>query len=604
MRAGAGAVRGTGTARVVEQALAALAEAPAGTRPANAAPAGAALVGNTARRNSTGHPWACGKLALGLAVLGLAAPGWSQDRAVRSGVTTHFSQGWPDRLMSDAAGLGATTIRDSVAWARVERAPGRFDFTPANSGHVSRACAAGMTVLLGLEPRNPLYDGGQTAWSPPAQAAFTRYVGALAGRWPGCVVAIEIGNEINGKGGIAGPAAQNRVAAHVSLLRAVYRAVKPGHPELVLLGGSVNTVATGFLARLFAAGALDWVDGIAVHPYRPEPEGLDDELARLRTTMRRYGPVRPIWATEFSRAFPDPDAAPGWQLKALALMESAGVANHYWYALADQPGFPTMGLIRFDGSAKSAGRAFAFAARWLAPLGPAQRVDHGDATLFHFRFGPTTHLVWGAPRALFAPPSARAFAADGAAIPLPAQIGATPVVIREAPALGFGPTPVLADSLYQFGEAPLAWLARRPGGEEIPLIPVDWEWTSYLGSPALPGFAANRQGIGTAAGAIGSTGTIVRYSAPAAVSGVVSVAVCLRPAAPGASARAALVGPRGALWQSPVGDQRATHAAVAVGTLARGEHVDLVLAAPANGSASRFHYRLIVARGAAEAPSC
>ena len=517
--------------------------------------------------------------------------------SVRTGVTTHFSQGWPDRLMADAARLGAVTIRDSVAWPRVEREPGRYEFTAANSGHIARACAAGMTVLLGLEPRNPLYDAGQTVWSPAGQSAFARYVRALADRWQGCVIAVEIGNEINGKGGMTGPATANRVAAHVALLKAVHSAVKPAHPEVSLLGGSVNTVATGFLSRLFAAGALDWVDGIAVHPYRSEPEGLDRELARVTAAMHRAGRLRPIWATEFSRAFPDPAAAPGWYLKAAALMESAGVSAHFWYALADQPAFPTMGLERLDSTAKPVARAFAFAARELAPLGPARRVDHGDPTLFHFRYGRDTQVIWGAARRLSAPPGARAFAADGTPIAMPARLGETPVVIRQAPAIGFGPSDILADSALGFGEPPLRWFARKADGALLPLAPVDWEWTTYLGTPALPGFAATASGIGTTA----TAGTLVRYTAPTGPPMRVTAALCLRPAIPRPAVHATIMSGSRTLWEAPLtGPARLAVPA----TLVAGEHLDLVLM-PAGGAApARIPYRLQIVRGNAPAPPC
>jgi hypothetical protein len=315
---------------------------------------------------------------------------------VRTGVTTHFSQGWPPRLMASAAELGTATIRDSVHWAQVERSPGNYGFTPQNSGHVDRACQAGMNVLLGIDPRNRIYDGGKTAYTPQAQTAFARYLAAIADRWPDCVVGIEIGNEINGQNNVTGPAAANRVSAHVGLLPAVHEKVKPAHPDLLLIGGSTNTIATGFLTRLFRAGMLDWVDAVAIHPYRPEPEGVDWEVARLQAAMTAAGNVKPIWATEFSREFPDPAAAAPFYLKMVALLEGAGVGDHFWYALVDQRFFPTMGLLTLAGERKPAAAAYAFAARTLAPLGPARRIDERDPALFHFRFGADTVSAWRA----------------------------------------------------------------------------------------------------------------------------------------------------------------------------------------------------------------
>jgi len=449
------------------------------------------------------------------------------DGPVVTGVTTHFAQGWPPRLLPRAKALGAVMIRDSVHWPAVERVPGTYAFAPANSAHVDRACAAGLKVLLGLEPRNPLYDGGQTAWTSAGQAAFARYARALADRWPGCVTALEIGNEVNGKGGMIGPAAQNRVEYHVALLRAVNLAVKPGHPSLTLLGGTSNAIPTGFLIRLFRAGALDFVDAVAVHPYRDQPEGVERELARLTGAMAAIGKFRPIWVTEFSREFARPQDAAPFYLKSIALMEGAGVRHHLWYALADQPAFPTMGLVRFDGTEKPAAAAFRFAAQVLAPRGPARRIDHGDPALYHYAFGPDAHLVWGGPRTLSAQAGSSGplnfFRADGTPVADPAMVSDEPLVITGAFTLTFGPPQVLADSTYGFSETPLAWSARSAASAPVSLGWVDWQWNSYLGSPRLPQAAVTPLAMAVLPGLV----TQVRWTAKAP--GTVYASACFTP---------------------------------------------------------------------------
>lgn len=549
---------------------------------------------------------ATGVLAATLALGALAAdaqaapaPGVAPVIApVISGVTTHFGQGWPPRLLDRARTLGVGAIRDGISWRTVEPVPGRLAFTPANSGHIDRACHAGLKVLLGLEPRHPLYDQGQTAFSPAAQTAFARYVRAAATRWPDCVIAVEIGNEINGKNGMTGPAAADRIAAHVALLKAVHAAVKPVAPGVALLGGSTNTIATGFLARLFRAGALNHVDGIAVHPYRPAPEGVEHEIARLRAAMARAGGEKPIWATEFSREFARPQDAAPFYLKMAALLESAGVRHHFWYALADQPGFPTMGLVRFDGTPKPAASTFAFAARVLAPHGPAVRVGADDPTLFHFRYGADTHVVWGAPRTIAVEGAApRFYAADGTALAAPAELGEAPLIVTGAAAVRLGPARVLADSFLGFGQAPLAWFALPRTGAPVPLAPVDWQWTGYLGSSAAPGTVVNPQGIGTTA----TTVTMVRYRG--ALTGPLYVSACLvpRPETRGTVLASFVAGGR-PLWSARVSAARAVAASVRLAPDAAGP-VDLVLR-PAGDGATRLAYRFRLSRDAADAAPC
>jgi len=521
---------------------------------------------------------------------------------VRTGTTTHFSQGWPPRLVASAAGLGTVTIRDSLHWRQIEQIPGQYDFTTRNSGHLARACAAGMTVLLGLEPRNPNYDAGTTVWSSAGQAAFARYVAAIAARWPRCVVAIEVGNEINGAGGMTGPAARNRHVSHVALLHAVRLAVKPRHPDLLLVGGSTNTIATGFLARLFAAGMLEEVDAVAVHPYRPDPEAVDWEIARLRAAMVRAGRVKPIWATEFSREFPDPAAAPAYYLKMAALLESAGVGDHFWYALIDQSFFPTMGLLRPDGTPKPAAAAYRFAAATLAPRGPARRVGHGDPALFHFRYGPDTHVIWGTRRTLEVNAErARAFSADGSPVPVPPEVSDTPVVITGVGDIRFGPAQVLADSLYGFARSPLGWFAAPPGKPLVPLRPIDWKWTTYLGHAAWPKAVVSPAGIGTT----GTVGTIVRHTAAADGAVVASICLALKGTTATALAPAAQAQLRHngvPLWTAQAGSERLTGSA-ALGVRA-GDTLELALFPVPGRTAGRFTYRFRVSRTAADAAGC
>lgn len=518
---------------------------------------------------------------------------------VTSGVTTHFSQGWPAKLTANAAALGVTTIRDSLHWAQIEQTPGVYTFTAANSGHVQRACDAGMKVLLGIDPRNKIYDSGTTAFSAAARSAFAGYILAIADRYPGCVVAVEVGNEINIKAMVTGAAAVNPAASHTALLRTIHERVKPGHPDLAILGGSTNTIATGFLIKLFDAGALAWMDGVVVHPYREDPEGIDRDLGRVQAAMARAGTVKPIWATEFSREFASPTDAPAYLLKMTALMESAGVGDHFWYALIDQKWFPTMGLLTLQGGAKPASRAFAFATGTLAPLGPARRIDHGDPTLFHFRYGPATHVVWGARRTLTAGAAARFFDAEGDPAPRPAEVGDEPLVVTGVTDLSFGPSQVLADSLYGYGQAPLQWIARRQTGREFPLAPIDWQWASYLGNAAMPQMMVNPRGLGPVAG----TSVVVRYTADRAGEFVASY--CLAPrgtTGDGVTASIMLDGAR--LASEQIGPLTGPRQAAVPIRVAPGDIVELVVAPNATPAGDRMKYRFRISRSEADAAPC
>lgn len=531
--------------------------------------------------------------------LALSASAQAQDAKPRLGVTTHFSQGWPISLIDRAKNIGVGTIRDSLHWAVIEKSPGIYDFSGKNGLHITRACAAGMTVLLGIEPRTRIYDANMTAHSPTARAAFANYIRAIADRYAGCVIAVEVGNEINGNGGMTGVAAVNRAASHTALLRAVYERVKPAHPDLAILGGSTNAIGTGFLQNLFAAGALDYMDGVAVHPYRRDPEGVDWELARLNAAMKRAGSIKPIWVTEFSRDFAKPAEAAPFFLKMLSLMHAAGVSRTYWYALIDQTWFPTMGLLTLPGEAKPGSRAFAYAATQLVPLGQARRIDHNDPALFHFRYGPTTHVVWGARRSISVGTNARFRHADGSNKPPISQLSDEPVIIEGVADISFGTAQILADSRYGFASPPLSWFARSKTGALLPLAPIDWKWTSYLGNKAVPQMIVNPAGIGPA----GQYGALVRYTADQPARAVASF--CLAPLGKfGDGVTVALMQNTKQLWSGRVGVLTGKQVSQVPVTLQMGDQVDLVITPNANAAGDRMAYRFRITRSAIDVADC
>lgn len=422
--------------------------------------------------------------------------------AMGLGVTTHFGQGYPLRQMDFLRASKAGAIRDTLGWKLVESAPGRYNFDNANAAYINQACAAGKDVMLVIKPRNPLYDGGDTVSSPAGQAAFANYLVAVADRYQNCIVAFEIDNEINNRDGITGTARVDRIASHTALLKAVYSRLKPVHPAIRILGGSTNAIPTGFLTRLFAAGALQWMDGVVVHPYRVEPANTDFEIEALKAAMRAHGGEKPIWATEFGSAFDRDGLAPPFLLKMIAQLSASGVERAYWYSLTDEPAFPTMGLYTFTGSEEPAAAAFSYAATELVARGRAVRLNPGDRTVFLYRFGSDRYLLWGNARAFSVTGDARFRDARGHLIARPSQIGADPIIIEGDVKITLGENPVLADSLFQYGGAPWSYFSRPTGKAPVSLELVHWNWTSYLGTRVPPRVTVTPLGMlpgGTAA---------------------------------------------------------------------------------------------------------
>lgn len=434
--------------------------------------------------------------------------------AMRLGVNTHFDQGWPLVSFDDVATARAHGIRDTISWGKVERTPGVYDFTGANSGYVDHACAAGMPVLLTLTPRNKAYDGGETVWSPAGRRGFAAFAEATAARFP-CVTALEIGNEINGHA-LKGRMRARMPQSYVEIVRAVHDAVKPRYPRIRLLSGSSLSVATGFFDRLFGAGLLPLVDGVVVHPYLTVPEQLPAQLARLRQAMTRHGAQKPVWTSEFGYYYPTPEAAPPHALKLVTLLSAAGVQEAHWYALRDEPYYPNMGLFK-GRTPKPALDMFRASQMRLLTAGDASRIDVGDPLSFVYRFGNGPYVVWGAGRAIRWAGAAQAWDAQGQAISPPTQLGDDPVIVDAPGGFTLGTRHVIADTLTDFAGAGWSYHVKRGKAmTEKPLNWVDWNWTSYIGARGIQHIRVTGAVVTTSRPAKGNAPELIeRYQAPA-----------------------------------------------------------------------------------------
>lgn len=440
------------------------------------------------------------------------------------GVQTHFSQGWPPGLLGAARGVHAPALRDSLPWTDGERRAGAYDFAGARARPLADACAAQQTLLLTLVPRNPLYDGGALVASDAGRRAFAAYVNALADHFGRCLIAVEIGNEINTSSNFKFAPGVDPATAYVALLRTLREQVKPRHPALAILGGSTNVVGTGFLARLAAAGMLPTVDGIVIHPYRSHGENLDVELAHLRAVLRRFGPVPPIWATEYSNNFATPEQAAPLLVKATTLMAANGVARGYWYALVDERWFRNMGLLDAQGRTKPAAQAYRLMQDRLLPAGRPVRVGT-DPLAFLYRFGANRWVIWGAPRPItFSGGAATSRDAQGRVLSGRVSLDEAPRIVEGATGIALGPSPVVADSLLQYGAAPWSYLAQTPDGVRHPLALLDTDYASAFANRFYRPLRIDDSGAAPAGDGAKPIRAVVRYTAPAAQA--VTLAAC------------------------------------------------------------------------------
>lgn len=223
---------------------------------------------------------------------------------------------------------GVQWQREEIFWDRVQKAPGGpFTWDGDGSGFYNYDRAIGAQVsaginVLGLLDYNPAWFKGKNPhpdewikdWGDFVYATVARY-----GRDRGWIKHWELWNEPN----LAGSGYESglyEVKDFVRLLQVGQAAAKAADPEATIIMGGMASIWSAppspfnydyfiYLDMVARLGGWDYVDAIAIHPYRPDsPEGrlvgriqgeqnFRTEMQHLDELLLRYGP-KPVWITE------------------------------------------------------------------------------------------------------------------------------------------------------------------------------------------------------------------------------------------------------------------------------------------------------------------
>ncbi len=152
---------------------------------------------------------------------------------------------------------------------------------------------------------------------------------------------------------------QPNAAHYAQLLQEAYLAAKYADPKAVVVfagmsgngidGDAASGLATNFIAEAYAAGAKNYFDVMAIHPYMLPNSGINavrEKIAATRAVLNKNGDEKiPLWLTEIGV----PNDAPWWQTAPLQSETDAAnwlaqVYTHlfdvtptiFWYDLQDQ----------------------------------------------------------------------------------------------------------------------------------------------------------------------------------------------------------------------------------------------------------------------------
>jgi hypothetical protein len=221
-----------------------------------------------------------------------------------------------DRALDLMSASSVSTVRILVPWAGVQPAQDVFDWGSVDT-MVNAAAARNMGVLAVLNstpawtvaPGVPALSG-----QPASAAAYGDFAGLVAERYHGRIGAYEIWNEQNAVTFLSPP----DPAAYTDLLKAAYPKIKAADPSAtVVTGGLASVFSFGsltvgpaeFVSRTYVAGAKNYFDAVAYHPYNytqkfseggSYPLSAINEVAAIHQVMVDNGDGgKKIWATEY-----------------------------------------------------------------------------------------------------------------------------------------------------------------------------------------------------------------------------------------------------------------------------------------------------------------
>ncbi len=408
------------------------------------------------------------------------------------GAQTHFGQGWNVNLVPRITAGGIADVRDELYWELVEPSAGQFTFPAMYENYMAALDSAGIEPLITLSFENPNYDSGHTPYTQAGFDGYARYATQVLKHYGGQVAAVEIWNEYNATFA-EGPATADRAGNYLKMLRTAYAAIKAERPDVTVVGGATAGVPLPYFEKLFAAGALNYLDVVSVHPYRSSspPEGLEVQIATLQALMAKYGAVKPVWVTEMGWPLHD-SQAPGdlaidetvqaqFLVRAFALFASAGVPRAYWYEMRDDSADPPMGLV-LNNSGYTARQAHAAIKTLNAQLRTARFAarEQTAANVYSLRFtaanGRELRVLWSlAPLSVSIPSGTTVTDLAGNAV----STSSGSLAVSASPVYVSGPLPGLAGAATA---RPVTAVADSATGFSLQQGNFGWNYGYFLGA--------------------------------------------------------------------------------------------------------------------------
>jgi hypothetical protein len=312
-------------------------------------------------------------------------------------------------------------------WAAIERKKGEYDWSEYEE-LTAKLEKRGIRPYYILDYSNPLYEepvagknpitGAEhrdtaSPQHPESVAAFARWAAAAARHFHGRHVVWEIWNEPNISFWKPKPDARQ----YTALALATCKAIRETDAGATLVAPATSTFPWEFLESFLKSGALEYLDGVSVHPYRSRdrsPETAVADYQRLRGLIERYAPNEakrktPVISGEWGYSSNTKGVSPETQAAFIARQQLsnllAGVPISIWYDWKNDGQDPNenehnFGAVAYDLKPKPAYLAIQTLTRELSGCHVARRYETGSGKDFVLVLmnakGETKLAVWTA----------------------------------------------------------------------------------------------------------------------------------------------------------------------------------------------------------------
>jgi hypothetical protein len=210
----------------------------------------------------------------------------------RFGVNTHFTE--PATGEMDDLSEAFKTVRIDVFWFRVEVQKGVYNWT-AYDDLLVHLTAHGVQPMFILDYGNENYANcTEHPRSDECREAFTNYAMETVMHFRGRRILWELYNEPNGFWANWGEFREESKVQYADLLNRFGKALRDNLTiaDEILVGPATSGIDLDWIENVSSTGALQYLDGISVHPYRAEgPETVSEEYEKLRELIRGLVPV-------------------------------------------------------------------------------------------------------------------------------------------------------------------------------------------------------------------------------------------------------------------------------------------------------------------------